>query len=401
MTFDHLVHIDEADWPGVATVPAIRGTSFRRAQKGFEQFCERNEVHIKVHYDALYARIADAGWLGLAEGYMAGEWHCEDLAGALSRLLAGGFRPKRMFRSPRGAFGPPGGSLPASLVRLYAGDGLSPFGGIFASGVATTVRNERGIDITTIDEPAHVEREDLGDAQTRGVDMLLDAAGVSRGTYLVDYPASGGALSVRAAQRGATVDTWVLDEGALQDLEEFIAGKPVEHSLHIRELPGHILPPEMCRRTYEAAVSIGRIETIGKQLRGDYLRSIDQLLLPGGIAAIGLVARVGEVSPVMREATDVLRAYIWPALDFPTMDEMHRIIDRGTSLCVSEEVHSGKHSRIAYGFQRAVFEGRMREAAAAGYDPVYRRLWDYHLALMEALFRLGILDSVQLTLRRR
>lgn len=401
MTFDHLVHIDEVNWPGVASVPNVRGAHIRRAHKGFLQVCERNNVRLAVRYESLYARIADAGWLGFAESYMAGEWSSDDLVGTLSTLLAAGYRPKRVIRSTREAYGPPGGSLPASLVQLYSGDGLSPFGGVFASGVATTVRNERGVDVTTVDEPAHVDVDDLADAQTRAVDTLLDAAGVGRGTYMVEYPANGGALSVRAAQRGATIDTWVLDEGAYEDFNEYVRGKTIEHSLHIQTLPEHVLPPQMCRRAYEAAVGIGRVETIGKHLRGDYLRSIGQLLQPGGVAAVGMIVSTQQPSAVVRDATDFLRAYIWPALDFPMLDEIYRMIDRATSLQVTHELHTGKHYRIALQLQRSLFEGRMREAAAAGYDPVYRRLWEFHLALLEALFRLGILDAVQLTLRRR
>lgn len=400
MAFDHLVHIHESDWPGVAVVPNVRAGSFRRAERGFYQVCERNNVDITVEHDVLFARIAEAGWLGLAEGFMAGEWHAEDLVATLSTLLASGYRPKRSYRAGRSAQ-VPGGSLPASLVGLYAGDGYSPFGGVFASGVATTVRNERDIDVTTLEDPVHVERCDLADAQTRMVDMLLDAAGVSRGTYVVDYPSSGGALSVRAAQRGATVDTWAMDTGALEDLTELVSGDDVEHSLHIREMPDHVLPPELTRRVYEAVVGIGRVETIGRALRPAYLRSIDQLLLPGGVAALGVTVATDQLAPVVREATEMLRAYIWPALDFPTLEEVYRVVDRGTSLRITAQVHTGKHNRIALGLQRSLFEGRMREAAAAGYDPVYRRLWRYHLALLEALFRLGVLDSVQLTLRRR
>ena len=42
-----------------------------------------------------------------------------------------------------------------------------------------------------------------------------------------------------------------------------------------------------------------------------------------------------------------------------------------------------------------------RDAAADGYDVVYRRLWFWQLALREALARLGMLDLVQLRLATR
>ncbi|ERA55866.1 cyclopropane-fatty-acyl-phospholipid synthase, partial [Corynebacterium diphtheriae DSM 43988] len=39
--------------------------------------------------------------------------------------------------------------------------------------------------------------------------------------------------------------------------------------------------------------------------------------------------------------------------------------------------------------------GNIRQAAADGFDVVYRRLWIYQLAMREALFIAGAVDAVQ------
>ena len=61
----------------------------------------------------------------------------------------------------------------------------------------------------------------------------------------------------------------------------------------------------------------------------------------------------------------------------------------------------GSHHEQSLAMQRSLFSGHTREAAAAGFDIAYRRLWDYQFALREALFRLGMLDTVQFTLTHR
>ena len=43
----------------------------------------------------------------------------------------------------------------------------------------------------------------------------------------------------------------------------------------------------------------------------------------------------------------------------------------------------------------------LREAAAAGFDPVFRRLWTFQFALREALMTLGMIDAVQFGLAHR
>ena len=142
--YDHLASIDAEAWPGVASVPSSRRArhSARRVEAEFAQACakagielEGEDPDITVLHDALFARIADSGWLGLGESYLAGEWTTPDsdrLVTVLQRLLGVGYKPKDK-ELPVEDSTP--GELPMDLVKLYAGDSLSHSGGIFASGV--------------------------------------------------------------------------------------------------------------------------------------------------------------------------------------------------------------------------------------------------------------------------
>ena len=58
------------------------------------------------------------------------------------------------------------------------------------------------------------------------------------------------------------------------------------------------------------------------------------------------------------------------------------------------QTHVGTHYLETVRFQRSFFDGRLREAAAAGFDHVFRRLWTFQFALREALLTLGMLDAV-------
>ena len=80
---------------------------------------------------------------------------------------------------------------------------------------------------------------------------------------------------------------------------------------------------------------------------------------------------------------------------------MHRLVDRHSGLRIIAETHTGAHAAESLAMQRSFFSGQLREAAASGFDAVFRRLWTYQLALREALMREGMIDSVQFTAVRR
>ena len=100
-------------------------------------------------------------------------------------------------------------------------------------------------------------------------------------------------------------------------------------------------------------------------------------------------------------ALESLRAYIWPGLSFLTSHDIAKTTDRNTGLRIIAETRAPEHLAESLALQRRTFEGNLRDAAADGFDVVYRRLWIWQLALREALAREGMLSLTQLTMVRR
>lgn len=425
----HLDAIDAEEWPGVASVPESVFMTFRarRAEARFAKACDNAGLNLvgdapdlTVDHEQLFARLAATGWLGLAESYMAGEWRTEKLADVLTALLSTGFRPRgtmtSSFRLPDHA-SDNGGTLPGELIRLSSGDGMSGFGGVFASGVPTTLRTavrsfvpgagrnrepaSHFVDVTNIAHPVAVEREDLGEAQRRAASTLLDAAKVKAGSHVLEYPSSGGAVAIIAARRHATVDTLTADSGQVQGLEELFILAGVEDDVHTQVIPNAIPGPKDWRGAYDSIVSMEKLEVVGAAGAKKYIGAIDRMLATGGHVAMQSLIATEQLGTAGTEALSMLRAYIWPALKYPTIEEVHQLVDRESSLRVIGQTHFSGHYLKSVQLQREVFEGQLREAAADGFDAVYRRMWVFHYALIEALLRLGCLDAVQLTMTTR
>lgn len=427
---DHLQHIDAATWPGVVHISDGRVAQKRAqlAEARFAESCEKADVNLdpdshpdlRVHHDELFYRLAESGWLGLAESYMAGEWDADDLPTVLGKLITSGFVPRRRW------WGTPthltkarysGDELAPDLVQLSSTDGYSTFGGIFASGVPTTVRTAVSsfvpgagrrhepathfVDITHIDSPVAVERQDLSPAQDRAIDSLLDAARVHEGTDLLEFPLSGGSLALAAARRGASVDTLSADPEHIAAVRQRLDDEDAAFAITTQHIATPIPTRQEWRGRYDAIISLEMLEKVGRNLRKPYALTIDRLLTTGGYVAIQSVVATDKLAELDPNILDVIRAYIWPTVDYPTTEDVHRLFDRETSLRVIGETHIQSHYKATVRLQRDLFESHLREAAAAGIDNVYRRLWVFHLAFIEALLDIGALDCVQFTLTSR
>lgn len=421
---NHLAGIDAQAWPGIVDIPAglFAGAKARRAESEFAAACEDagfvldgHEPDLTVLHEQLFARIANAGWLGLAEGFMAEEWDSEQLVDILLKLLKVGYRPRFGRATIGGEY--TGAEIPDSLVRLFSGDGMSAHGTVFSSGVPTTVRTQvksfvsgagRGsepathfVDVTDLSAPTLVERADLADAQLRTISMLLDSANVGMGTHMLDFPSSGAALPIAAAQRQATVDVLTADASRAKTIRDVLDMAEIDSSVHV-ELMDSILPNERTwPSNYDAITSVEKLETLGEKTQRAYVRGLDRMLAKGGYIAMQTVIRSENYSPAADRSLDVVRAYITPALHYLSAEELHRLFDVHTQLRIIEVTHVGQHYIHGLKMQRETFEGKLREAAASGFDKVYRNLWIFQLALKEALFRFGALDAVQLLIATR
>ncbi|WP_192796003.1 MULTISPECIES: SAM-dependent methyltransferase [Corynebacterium] len=424
----HLAHVDAQRWPGVATVPVAWGdriaswrlrrveAHFARAlaDAGLSVGISLEDSDVVVEHEELFYRLSDGGWLGLAESYMAGEWHARDLGAVLKALLGTTFGTARRLPQ-RGRY--EGGELPPALSEFTSTDSIHDGGGMFASGVATTERITRKsythssrpkaesshhfVDDTRISPPAEVGRADLADAQNRAIDRLLDAAQVGGGRDVLEYPLSRGALAIRAAQRGASVDALSPDAEFVAAVDESVQLAGVADSVFIHTIEHPIATREDWRSRYESIVSLDKLVPMGADGQREFFRAIDRMLSVGGVAAIQTLSEGSNFSAVTRQALAVERAYIWPAMDYPSIEELHKTVDRDTSLRIIGETHFASHYAQVAAIQGELFDANSRDAAAAGFDITFRRLWRFHLALQQALLEENHLDALQLRLTSR
>lgn len=367
-------------------------------------------------------RMVARGWLGLAEGYMLGEWTADPLPDVLSALLdqplegkLGRVFARRAAKQRAKGTVPGTGELPEGLVELYAGATRATGAAQFSSSSRTTATETievpvaqgsrktvpATVDFTWFGEPDGADRLDLDDCQMRRIEGMLTEASVGRGDRVLELPSTGGQLAIQAALRGASVDILCSDEDHALAVEARVRAAGVGGAIQIEVIDQPIPSPRQWSGRYHAVFSVERMETLGTAGLRQYLRAVDRMLAADGVAVIQTVVATESMRETARESLDVMRSYVWPALEYPTVEAVRTTVAGHTGLRVAAENYMGAHLAATIPLWRANFMARERQAAAAGFDQVFRRLWDYQLALHDALVAGGDIDCVQFVLRPR
>ncbi|MDH2454905.1 class I SAM-dependent methyltransferase [Corynebacterium bovis] len=418
-------YIDPERWPGVARAPEapFLGARAEAVRNRLEELLASSGVALSsagtpnflVRDGLVLDRIVAGGWVGLAEGYMAGEWTADPLPDVLRVLLTQPFEKglgRALSRRSRPSTGEVrAGELPGDLVDLYAGRTAATGSAVFHSGTRTSetvvVEGREGrypVEVSYCDAPEDIDRRDLDPAQVNRITGMLDTAGVGPGSRVLELQSSGGQLAVLAARRGASVDVLTADEDHAARVRSLVREADVAGAVRVETIRGPVPSPRQWSGEYDAVVSVERMETLGDAGTVHVLGAVERMLAPGGTAVIQSLTTPSDLPRGLRavagESLDPVRAYMWPALSYPTVEHVREAAET-SSLRVVAENHIGSHLAATVRLWRSVFLSRERQAAAAGFDVAYRRLWDFQLALHEALISAGAVDCVQFTLRRR
>ncbi|MDV9187382.1 cyclopropane-fatty-acyl-phospholipid synthase family protein [Streptomyces sp. SR27] len=346
--------------------------------------------------DAFHRRIGADGLIGFGESYMAGEWEADDLVDVLTVLArhVDDLVPAPLHRL-RGAWvrsrpaadrNTPDGArenihrhydLSNELFALFLDPGLSYSSAIFDPLPA---------------RPVLLPDTDFTAAQHRKIDRLLDLAGTGPGTELLEIGTGWGELAIRAAARGARVRTVTLSEEQLALARRRVARAGVGDRVTVE-----LLDYRDIRGRYDAVVSVEMIEAVGAEYWSDYFGALRRLLAPGGRVALQAITMPHERMLATARTHTWISKYVFPGGLIPSPEAIARE-SAAAGLRVTRDTSYGDHYAETLRQWRARFLREEAAVAALGFDPVFRRMWEFYLAYSEAGFRSQYLDVRQLRL---
>lgn len=406
------VPVDAQRWPDVAAVPrsgvraAVARQLFRRAAariplrvveptQWYGGGTSADPVLRLVRPDAFFRRLGATGTIGFGEAYMAGDWTTTDLPAVLAAFAANmrdmipavlhRLRNAVLSRQPHHHDNTVEGArnnirqhydLSNDLFALFLDETMTYSSAVFAG------------------EPSG-SPEPLADAQRRKIDRLLDAAGVTSGSRVLEIGTGWGELALRAATRGAQVTTLTIstEQAALATQRIAAAGVSDRVSLLLQDYR-HVTG------RFDAVVSVEMIEAVGANHWDEYFGTIDRVLAPGGRVGLQAILQDDRTVRATQDTYTWIRKYIFPGGQLASVPAIERTLAAHTGLRIADRYSFNRHYAETLHRWRTTFEERASAVEALGFDETFRRMWSFYLAYSEAGFRTGYLDVAQLTLTK-
>ena len=409
--------VTSARWPAVAATPQapLRAAIARQL---FEHAVRRVPVRVRypdgrvrgtgpgtspefelVRPAAFFARLGRDSKVGFGEAYMAGDWrpgHGTDLADLLTPFAEqlATLVPPVMQRArklvDRRLPSAQENTLDGSRANIAAHYDLS--NDLFAAFLDPTMSYSSAW--FNDSEPVEAATR-LEEGQLRKIDGVLDLAGVSAGTSVLEIGCGWGSLAIRAAQRGARVTAITLSGEQMRLARERVAAAGLSELVDVR-----VQDYREVSGTFGAIVSVEMIEAVGEAYWPAYFAAIDRLLAADGRVAIQAITMAHKRFLATRDSFGWIHKYIFPGGIIPSLTAIDEVLAAGTTLRVRRQRELRPHYARTLRLWRERFLDQWPVVAGYGFDESFRRMWEFYLAYCEAGFRSGYLGVSQLQLSR-
>jgi cyclopropane-fatty-acyl-phospholipid synthase len=405
----HPTLVTDAVLAGLARdLPPIAGAAFRLAHR-----CRRGRLDLRtpdgrwwrfageepgrhatmlVHDWRLARRALVSGDIGVAEGYVAGEWESPDLTQflryfcenteALHALFAGS-PAMRLLNWARHVLRR--NSRPGARRNIEAHYDLG--NAFYAAWLDETMSYSAAL----FEDPG----EDLAVAQTRKYRALAAATGLRAGEHVLEIGCGWGGFAEFAARELAARVTGLTISREQRDFAaRRLAAAGLSDRAEIR-----LEDYRDARGAYDRVVSIEMIEAVGEAYWPAYFRQLARLLKPGGTVGLQAITIDERLFPHYRREIDFIRRYVFPGGMLPTLAAIRREAARA-GLSMEAEMAFGGDYALTVARWRERFRAAWPRVAGLGFDERFRRLWEYYLHYCEAGFLARTIDVRQIVLRK-
>jgi cyclopropane-fatty-acyl-phospholipid synthase len=342
----------------------------------------------------LFRRLGVDANIGFGEAYQAGDWTSPQLADLLTAMatqlttVPPGLQGLRI-RAQRMR-----GRL-ESNTRSVARRNVEAHYDLSNEMFATFLDDTMTYSAAWFDPHDRDDSDGLTRAQLRKIDGVLDCAGVGAGSEVLEIGTGWGELSVRAAQRGATVTSLTLS------VEQQLVARQRVHRAGVEDRVTILLQDyREAVGQYDAVVSVEMIEAVGADYWSTYFAALDALLKPRGRVALQSITMPHERMLISRRAYTWINKHIFPGGLIPSLDAIESTLAEHTRLRITQRHDHGLDYARTLRCWRQRFLAQWETVAAMGFDDTFRRTWEYYFAYCEAGFRTGYLDVCLIQLQR-
>lgn len=335
---------------------------------------------VTVHAGRFYRDAVFGGSLALAEGYLRGDWDCDDLTAMFRLVLQNSSFSDGMDRGApqwqlalqrwwhaRRANTRRGSKqnirehydLGNDFFRLWLDDTMCYSSGIFASGDAT-----------------------MREASLAKIDRLCRKLELQPSDHLLEIGCGWGALAVHAASRyGCRVTATTISDQQYEETRRRIDAAGLHDRVTLlrqdyRDLTG----------TYDKLVSVEMIEAVGHGFLDTFFEQCGKLLNSTGTMVLQAIVMPDLGYERYLRSVDFIQRYVFPGGCLPSVGAMLDSARRKTDLRLEYVEDFGTHYAETLRRWRSAFVAKLDEVRKLGYPERFVRLWAYYLCYCEAAF---------------
>ncbi len=337
-----------------------------------------------------FSRVMAASGIGLAEGYMAGEWDTPDLHALLEALSLNFDKLQDLMRAN-------------PLMRLCNAVGHA----LNRNSRAGSRRNieahydlgnsfySKWLDPTlSYSSAIYANPEDpLDVAQRRKYEALARRIDLQTGHHVLEIGCGWGGFAEFAAKdvgarvTGITISPAQYEFARKRMFENGLADRADIRLIDYRDVEG----------AFDRIASIEMFEAVGETYWPQYFGKLAQVLKPGGRAGLQIITIRDDLFRGYRAHVDFIQKFIFPGGMLPSEARLRE--EAAKAQLGWRDVARFGHdyartlSQWADRFQRA-----WDDIAPLGFDERFRRLWHFYFSYCRAGFATGRTNVIQLTL---
>lgn len=349
---------------------------------------------IEIHSKDFWSRLLWRGGVGLAEGYIVGDWTSENTVAALQLLARNLDRINSFARKTQwirklwhlGRTDDRRDTRRRDRKNISAHYDLG--NDFFQLFLDPTLAYSSGIFTT--------DTMSLEEASTEKFDRICRKLGVTRESRLLEIGTGWGGFALHAAKHyGCHVTTTTISKEQYDYAVERIHQAGLENLVTVlledyRDLTG----------TYTHIASIEMIEAVDWRQYNTFFQKLDSLLEEGGLIALQCIVIRDDEFERYKTHQDFIRRYIFPGGCLPSTKAITETINTQTSLRLSDLDEFGLSYAKTLNLWRHNLNQRHSEALGLGYDEYFLRMWNFYFEYCEAGFLEKHISVEQIVLSR-
>lgn len=351
-------------------------------------------ITVTVHNPAAYRRLALRGSIGVAEGYMAGEWSCDNLTDLVRLFVLNRELLNNLERGPV--------HLAMPIFRfghwLRRNNPNNSRNNIVAHYDLGNEFYQLFLDQNLMYSCAVFNHPDssLEQAATAKLERICQKLQLNTDDHVLEIGTGWGGFALYAAEHyGCRVTTTTISPAQYELACQRVKAAGLQAQVTVlqqdyRDLQGQ----------YDKLVSIEMLEAVGHQHFNRYFEACSQLLKDHGQMLLQTITIADQEYARARKAVDFIQKYIFPGGCLPSITALSQSITQSSDLRIIHLEDIGPHYVLTLQHWRERFFKQIEQVRAQGYSEPFIRMWEYYLCYCEGGFAERALGTAQLLLHK-